>query len=125
MACKKKKPKPRRWMVMLPFVVLLPSCSMMKNADEALAKLNDGLGKVNAVVAKVEQISAVTQAKLDEVKANADTDKDGSISWGELLAYLFGAGGVLGVGGKLAYSALQRQLDEVYDRTHRPLVPPV
>lgn len=109
-----------RLLLLTALLCCAAGCSMMRNADEALAKLNDGLGKVNSVVSKVEAISATAQAKIEEVKANADTDKDGSISWGELLAYLTAGGGGLGlVVTKLV--SLQKQANELYDRTHTPV----
>jgi hypothetical protein len=77
-----------RYLLLLVF--LFPSCSLYETLRTNAAKVEEVLGKTQAVV-------ETGIAKYETAKAEADTDKDGTVSLTELLAYLAGTVGLGGI----------------------------
>jgi hypothetical protein len=107
MAKRKKPKKPCR----LAALLLLPltACN--------LPKLDQVSEKTQETAGVVAQIGQAVQRQIDVVRS-ADTNKDGKVSWSEVLAMLAGTGGLAGAYSASRKSSLaQSHVDDLYDAT--------
>lgn len=93
-------------------LLLLASCNLPK-----LDQVSDKVSETSGVVA---QIGQAVQRQIDMVRS-ADTNKDGKVSWQEMLAILAGVGGIgAGAVASRRSAVAQAHVDELYDATHEP-----
>lgn len=93
-------------------LLLLASCNLPK-----LDQVSDKVSETSGVVA---QIGQAVQRQIDMVRS-ADTNKDGKVSWQEMLAILAGVGGIgAGAVASRRSAVAQAHVDQLYDATHEP-----
>lgn len=121
-----------RPLVLLALLLALGSCASIAKVNAALDKADEALAKVNTeVLPKVVAISGAASEAVAQVRARTaefDTDKDGRLSWAEILAALATIGSI----GAAAYARAKSnvanaridkakaEVDELWDKTAAP-----
>jgi len=105
------------------FLILLSlGACQLATLDDKLDRMGKATDAVQLGAAAVSGAANLVAAKAAELK-QADTNRDGKLSLSEIMAWLAAAGA--GVGGLATASASankQKQIDQLYDATHAPIV---
>lgn len=100
-------------------LLLCASCAIPLNSEAKLDKVGE---RVNEAAGAINGAIGLLKLSVEQMR-NADTNKDGKLSWTELAALLAGVGGLAGAGlSSRKAGQAQVQVDQLYDATHRPAV---
>jgi len=100
---------------------------LLDAATVTLASVSESIKQFSTIAATVMARLNELPAKVEEWKVVADADKSGDTDIGEWFKWLGSGGGLLAILGFLGLrnqnKDQQGQLNELYDKTHKPIAP--